>query len=266
MPELPEVETIVQRFRSQVTGRRIAGFVSRWARQVSPSVAVVRRSIVGREIEQLGRRGKYLLFRLDSGGFLSVHLGMSGRLEWAEDGDTRPAHVRAAWEFEGGGRLLFCDPRKFGRIRYAPDQAGATAELGPEPLERRFTLAVFQERLGRRARLLKPLLLDQSVIAGLGNIYADEALFRAGLHPLARSNRLSVPQVSALYAAIRAALREGIRRQGTSFDWVYAGGGMQAHLRVYGRTGEPCRTCGTPITYLRVAQRGTHICPKCQAQ
>ena len=158
----------------------------------------------------------------------------------------------------------FCDARKFGRIQHTTDLAAATADLGIEPLGRGFTLGALRGRLDGRARRLKPLLLDQTVIAGLGNIYTDEALFRARLHPLTPGNRLKPGDVAALHRSIRAVLREAIRYHGTSIDWIYPGGWMQKRLRVYGRAGEPCRSCRTPIAYLRVAQRGTHICPRCQ--
>jgi formamidopyrimidine-DNA glycosylase len=264
MPELPEVETIVRTYRPRLEGRRIVAFASRWAKQAWPSVAAVRRAIVGRRIASLGRRGKFIVFRLDPPGYLLVHLRMSGQFEWAADHEREPRHVRTIWDLDEGGRLLFCDARKFGRIVYADDLAAATGALGDEPLARTFTAARLHELLARRSRWLKPLLLDQKVIAGLGNIYADESLFRAGLHPLLRSDRVQPPQAAALHAAIRTTLREAIRRHGTSIDWIYPDGWMQNHLMVYGRAGEPCRRCGTPIEALRVGQRGTHVCPKCQ--
>jgi formamidopyrimidine-DNA glycosylase len=296
MPELPEVEKIVRQLRRQVKGRRVSAFESRWARQVSPSVAAVRRAMRGATIERVGRRGKYVVMQLGAppGGRLLVHLRMSGRFEWGgkrggkQPPATRiePGHVRAVWRFEDGGRLFFCDARKFGRIELVKDLAALELKLGVEPLGREFTPARLGEILGvasakdaagsadRRAgprsrrrpgRALKPLLLDQTRIAGLGNIYTDEALFRAGLHPLTASNRLRGEQVVRLHAAIREALAEGIRRNGASIDWAYPGGSMQDHFLVYGRTGEPCRRCGEGIVYMKVAQRGTHICPRCQA-
>jgi formamidopyrimidine-DNA glycosylase len=264
MPELPEVETIVRSFRRRLEGRRIVAFRSRWPRQASPSVAAVRRAIVGRRIARLTRRGKYVAFQLDPTGFLLVHLRMSGRFEWSTPPEPEPRHVRTVWELDDGHRLLFCDARKFGRILYADDLATATAELGREPLGRGFTASVLQALLHGRRRRLKPLLLDQSVIAGLGNIYADEALFRARLHPLCRSDGVKPADAERLHAAIRTLLRDAIRRHGTTIDWIYPGGWMQKHLMVYGRAGQPCRRCGTPIQALRVGQRGTHICPRCQ--
>lgn len=264
MPELPEVETIVRTFRPELEGRRILAFRSRWAKQATPSTAAVRQGVVGRRIARLGRRGKFIVFELDPPGWLLVHLRMSGRFEWAHalNGDRR--HVRSTWDLDDGRRLAFCDARKFGRLIYTPDLVAATAGLGIEPLERGFTPAVLGELLRARRRQLKPLLLDQGLIAGLGNIYSDEALFRAGLHPLRAADTLTDAEVAALHAAIRAVLREAIRRHGTSLDWIYPGGWMQQHLRVYGRTGAPCRACGARVLYLRVAQRGTHVCAACQ--
>lgn len=264
MPELPEVETIVRQCRPRLVGRRIAAFSSAWPKGCRPSVAHVRRNIVGRLVHAVSRRGKFIVLELEDGGHLLIHLRMSGRFEWLDGGNGRPRHVRAAWGLDDGNRLLFCDARKFGRVTYTRDLAGATADLGPEPLERCFTAARLGQLLRHRRRQLKPLLLDQTVIAGLGNIYTDEALFRAGLHPLTRSDTLRPAQIRRLHQAIRSVLRLAIRNHGTTLDWIYPGGWMQRRLMVYGRTGEPCRRCRTAIVALRVAQRGTHICPKCQ--
>ncbi len=262
MPELPEVETIVRRLRPALQGRRIVGFSSRWRKHAHPSVEAVRGGIVGRTVQHLGRRGKWIVFDLAPAGHMLVHLRMSGRLEWADG--HRPRHVRAWWDLEDGQRLLFCDARKFGRIHFATQLAEVTSELGIEPLSRGFTPAVLRARLARRRGRLKPLLLDQTLIAGLGNIYVDEALHRSGLHPLLPSTALAAADIARLHGAIRAVLREAIRHEGTTIDWGYPGGGMQKRLRVYGRGGAACHTCGTPIVYLRVGQRGTHVCPCCQ--
>lgn len=264
MPELPEVETIVRACRGRLEGRRIERFRSFWARQTTPRPAAVDAALRGRRILALARRAKYIVFELDDDSRLLVHLRMSGRLEFAGDGPREPDHVRAVWELDDGERLLFCDARKFGRIIHTRDWAAYSTELGIEPLCRAFTTAWLAAALRARARLLKPLLLDQRVVAGLGNIYTDEALHRAGLHPLRRSHSLSACEVGALRRAIRSVLNEGIRRQGTSIDWIYPGGRMQERLRVYGRDGKPCLRCGQMIVALRVGQRGTHICPACQ--
>lgn len=290
MPELPEVETTVRAFRPRLEGRRIVRFVSRVAKQANPSVAAVRRGIVGKRIIRLRRRAKYIVVDLGDErgegpedapgrgskarrrrkqrgqrqrGHLLIHLGMSGRFEWAAEGN-RPQHVRAILELDDGHRMLFCDARKFGKIIYATDFKAATEHLGVEPLGRGFTAVRFERLLRGRARQLKPLLLDQSIVAGLGNIYADETLFRARLHPATRSDRLTSREIERLRRAIQTVLLKAIRLRGTSFDQVYRGGQMWERLTVYGRAGLPCRRCRTPIEALRIAQRGTHICPKCQ--
>lgn len=264
MPELPEVETIVRTYRPRLEGRRIVAFESQWPKNVAPSAAHARRALRGQLIERLARRGKFIVFHLGDGSHLLVHLRMSGRFEWAAEHERPPAHVRATWDLDDGNRLLFCDARKFGRITHAADLAAATAGLGPEPLGRGFTAGVLATLLRERRRQIKPLLLDQSLIAGLGNIYTDEALFRAGLHPTRVASQLSAGEVERLHEAIRYVLRLAIRNHGTSIDWIYPGGWMQNRLMVYGRTGEPCRRCGTQIEGLRIAQRGTHVCPRCQ--
>lgn len=264
MPELPEVETIVRAYRARVTGRRIEAFDCHWARQAAPSVAAVRRGVLGRSIEGISRRGKFIRMDLSGEAAIFVHLRMSGRFEWLEPGGSQPAHVRAAWRFAGGAKLLFCDARKFGRIIFAANGGDPTGRLGIEPLSRQFTPGKLAEILDSRRRRLKALLLDQTVIAGLGNIYTDEALFRAGLHPLRLSDQVTRGQAQLLHASIRAVLNEGLRRNGASLDWVYPGGQMQNHFRVYGRDRKPCVVCGLTIKYLKVGQRGTHICPSCQ--
>lgn len=189
---------------------------------------------------------------------------MSGDLVLAPMIQQRGPHVRAEWRFSDGSRLFFDDARKFGRIIHTTSLSAATAQLGVEPLSRDFTTVRLHGLLASRRRLLKPLLLDQSVIAGLGNIYVDESLFLAGLHPATRADAVSPTKTRSLHAAIVHVLSEAIRRNGTSFDWVYRGGSMQDALAVYGRAGEPCRRCRTPIVAIRMNQRGTHLCPACQ--
>jgi formamidopyrimidine-DNA glycosylase len=264
MPELPEVQTTVDKIKKRVKGRRILAFAASWPRQVEPGVARVKRALTGKTIVDLTRRGKYLVFHLNDGHVFLVHLGMSGRLEWESGREPGPEHVRASWKLTGGDRLLFCDARKFGRIRWAGCLEDACAHLGMEPMDKTFSLARFRRALAGRNRQLKPLLLDQSVVAGLGNIYADETLFRAKLHPLRLSGSLSPDQIRRLHASIRTVLRQAVKRCGTSFDWVYPGGRMQTRLKAYGRTGLPCPRCRTPIRRILVGQRSTHFCPRCQ--
>ncbi len=264
MPELPEVETIVRRFAPLVTGRRIRSFTATWPRQISPSIPTVRKQVIGRRIASLTRRGKHILARLDDGTGLIWHLKMSGRFEWAATCPDEPGHVRMRLGLSGGHDLLFCDARKFGRLLHAPDPAVALAHLGPEPLADDFTGARLHAMLGGRKRRLKPLLLDQSFLAGLGNIYTDESLFAARLHPLRRSDTLSAAEARRLHRAIRATLRRGIEHNGTSLDWIYPGGRMQDYLKVYGRAGQACPRCSGPIERVLVGQRSTHLCPACQ--
>jgi formamidopyrimidine-DNA glycosylase len=162
--------------------------------------------------------------------------------------------------------LAFNDTRKFGRVWLTSEPDLVTGRLGPEPLSEDFTPKWLSEALRKRHRQLKPLLLDQTFVAGLGNIYTDESLHRARLHPLALSDSVSTRKAERLHAAIQATLEEGIRRNGASFDWVYRGGDFQNYFRVYDREGKPCPVCGTPIQRLVVGQRGTHICPHCQKE
>ncbi|MGE0480853.1 MAG: DNA-formamidopyrimidine glycosylase [Phycisphaerae bacterium] len=265
MPELPEVETIVRMYGPRLAGRTVREFIAHVPAQVLPDVATVRARLSGRRIERVSRRGKFIVFQLAPAGVLLVHLRMSGRFEWVAPGAAaQHRHIRAEWQLDDGARLLFDDARKFGRIRFCDDSAAFGDRIGVEPLDHAFTVDVLARLLRARRRQLKPLLLDQSVVAGLGNIYTDEALWRAQLHPLANSARLSREQIVELHAAIRRVLREGIRRNGTSIDWVYPEGRMQNYLKVYGRTGAACTRCRATIVALRVGQRGTHICPNCQ--
>ena len=261
MPELPEVETTVRKLRRRIRGRRIERFKATWPCQISPSIAGVRRAVIGRKIKRLSRRGKYIVFHLDDGTYLLVHLGMSGGLSVDEE---NAAHVRAVWDLDDGGRLLFCDARKFGRIRAVKDLDEYLCKLGLEPLSRRFTVSALRQALASRSRQLKPLLMDQSVVCGLGNIYVDESLYRARLHPLMRADSLTPAQVKRLHRAIVETLRQAIRLSGTSFDWAYSGGRMQNKLFAYGRTGESCKRCGRKIRRILVGQRSTHFCPTCQ--
>jgi formamidopyrimidine-DNA glycosylase len=175
-------------------------------------------------------------------------------------------HAHTIFHFADGTALRFSDTRKFGKVFLVGEVDDVTGALGPEPLEPAFTAKRLGQMLAERKRALKPLLLDQTFIAGLGNIYTDEALHMAGLHPLRRSNSLSPAETRALWLAIRRALRSGIRHNGASIDWAYRGGGFQHHFRVYDRAGQPCAKCGQPIRRIVVGQRGTHFCPSCQRQ
>jgi formamidopyrimidine-DNA glycosylase len=189
---------------------------------------------------------------------------MSGDLVVENSSDPIATHHRMVLDLDGGVRLAFNDARKFGRVWLLKDPNNMLSSLGPEPLSAKFSARELFQQLNSRRRQLKPLLMDQNFIAGLGNIYTDEALHRAGLHPKVISNNLTFKQAKLLYGSIREVLNEGIRRNGASIDWVYRGGDFQNHFRVYQQTGEPCPRCGTPIERIMVGQRGTHFCPQCQ--
>lgn len=264
MPELPEVETIARTLRPALVGQTIREADLRWARTLAvPSPRKFRESIRGQEILNVSRRAKFLDLQLSNFN-LFIHLRMSGDLYIKAGNEPPEKHDRLRLFLSNGGVLVFNDTRKFGRVWLTAEPGSVTGKLGPEPLSRDFTPGWLHENLHRRHRQLKPLLLDQSFLAGLGNIYTDEALHRARLHPLAVSDSVNRQAAVRLHEAIRAVLEEGIRRNGSSIDWVYRGGEYQNYFRVYDREGQACPVCGTRIKRLVVGQRGTHICPRCQ--
>lgn len=270
MPELPEVETIARILRqgskeqAALIDRRILGVELLWPRTLEqPSPAELGPRLIGQVIENIGRRGKFLYFQL-SRDWLLFHLRMSGDLMLRPAGMPPLTHDRMLLTLEGNLILAFNDARKFGRVWLVSEVDQVLGSLGPEPLDESFTASNFFARLHAAHRQLKPLLLDQTFLAGLGNIYADEALNLAMLHPLTSSHALTEEQAGRLLDGIRAVLQEGIARNGASIDWVYRGGDFQNYFRVYQRTGEPCPKCGTPIARIIVGQRGTHYCPHCQ--
>ncbi len=270
MPELPEVETVVRGLRAPLTGRTVQAMWYDWEKTVhSPAPAEFAARIVGQTFRGVRRRAKYIICELDH-DLLVVHLKMTGRLYVVDGDDSNEADkwVHFQLQLDGGKQLRFSDYRKFGRVYLTNDIETVTAGIGPEPLEDDFTVDVFRERLTTRKKVIKALLLDQSFIAGVGNIYADEALHRARIHPQRRSDSLTDEEIIALHGTVRAALADGIEREGASVNWYRKPDGtqgqMQNDLYVYDRTGEPCYTCGNPIVKVRVAQRGTHYCPVCQ--
>jgi len=249
---------VVRSVAPHLTGRRIvsADFRSRF---VTPgNRKKLARQVAGRTIQQVRRRGKFIVITLDE-GFMSVHLGMTGKL--LIDG-RQGDHTHGIFTLDRGV-LLYDDPRQFGRIEWSPKRID---RLGPEPLE--ISLEDFLERFRSRKAQAKSLLMNQTFLAGLGNIYVDEALFAAGIHPLAIASRVSAPRAARLYEAIREILTVAIEQRGSSIsDYVDAEGNrgfFQIMHRAYGREGEPCLKCGAPIKKIVVAQRGTHFCPKCQ--
>ncbi|MGC8794272.1 MAG: bifunctional DNA-formamidopyrimidine glycosylase/DNA-(apurinic or apyrimidinic site) lyase [Bryobacteraceae bacterium] len=260
MPELPEVETIVRMLAPRLAGRSIVRIEIRSPRVLAGAPAQLAR-VHGCLIESVARCGKYLLLRLDR-GVVTIHLGMTGSLRW--QGKPGP-HTRAVIVLDAG-RLHFDDPRQFGRIAAGELPPQRLAELGPEAPS--ITTAELARRLAGRRAPIKALLMDQRIVAGLGNIYSQEALFRARIHPLTPGGRLSRERVKRLVRAIRQVLSEAIAAGGSSVsDYVNADGEpgrFQFAHRVYQRSGEPCLRCGTPIRRILLAQRGTHFCPRCQ--
>ncbi len=272
MPELPEVETIRLHLRRgsdeepSLVGQRIEGVSLRWPRHiVEPAVSTFRKQIRGRTVQDVTRRGKFILIPLD-GRTLAIHLMMSGDLRIADSASPRGRFDHTVFNLESGWQLRFSDSRKFGRVYLLKDPGGLLGKLGPEPLSDDFDSAALDQILSEHRRALKPLLMDQTVIAGLGNIYADEALHRAKLHPLRQSDSLNSAEARELWGGIRAALQSGLDHNGASIDWVYRGGDFQNYFRAYGRAGEPCPACGTEIVRTVVGQRGTYFCPTCQVE
>jgi formamidopyrimidine-DNA glycosylase len=264
MPELPEVETIARKLSPQLVGRTIKDADLLWSRTLAtPTPKKFREQIKGQKIKQVTRRAKFFILRLSDFELL-VHLRMSGDL-YVKNSTIRPEkHDRLIIKLSGNRSLIFNDTRKFGRVWLTANSEEVLGKLGPEPLSRKFTPQWLHTSLQARHRQLKPLLLDQTFLAGLGNIYTDEALYIAKLHPLGMSDSVTQDQAEALHEAIRKVLKAGIRRNGASIDWVYRGGEFQNYFRVYDREGKPCFVCGTPIQKLTVGQRGTHFCPNCQ--
>jgi formamidopyrimidine-DNA glycosylase len=270
MPELPEVETVVRALRNPLVGRTFAGVVSNWPRQiVTPDdVVAFTTRLVGNTAVSVTRRGKYILIDLDGGETLIVHLKMTGHLAVVPGGEEPHRHVRQRFLLADGDELQFRDTRKFGRLYLVHDPQEIVGKLGPEPLEDGFTAVRLQELFAGRKRVLKPLLLDQTFIAGIGNIYADEALFGAKLLPTRRSDTLTAVEITRLHASIRQALQLGIDREGASISSYVkpdgTKGSMQDEVNVFRRTGFPCYTCGTLIKRIVLGGRSTHFCPSCQ--
>jgi formamidopyrimidine-DNA glycosylase len=257
VPELPEVETIARDLAPRLAGRTVTS--------VEVVAGLVVKSAIddlsGQRIAQVVRRGKYLLFECER-GVLSIHLGMTGKL--LVNGSRTP-YTRVVFTLDDG-ELLYDDIRQFGRIQWSQALSPRLAALGPDPLA--ITAAEFVERLKARSGRVKPVLLNQTFLRGMGNIYVDESLFRAGIHPRAIAAKLSRPRIQLLHTAIQQVLNTAIEHRGSSIsDYVDASGergGFQQLHQVYGKEGVPCTLCRTPIKRIVVAQRGTHFCPRCQ--
>ena len=297
MPELPEVETVARDLQRWVAGATIASASVSWARTIRhpQPPEQFEAEIAGATIRRVDRRAKTVLLHLEDGRVMTVALRMTGALIVAPRDAPPDAYARVVFRLADGRELRYRDVRKFGRIGLWPGgglrsigagrgmrsrrvaEGAATYRIGevfsghgPEPLSRSFTAERFAQRLAGRSTKLKTLLLDQSFIAGVGNIYADEALWRARLHPLRAADTLTPPEVRRLHRTVRQVLREGIANRGASFsDYVGADGEPGANaerLAVYRRTDEPCHRCGRPIRRIVVGQRSTHFCPRCQPE
>jgi len=296
MPELPEVETVARDLRGLVVGATITDARHDWPRTIAGVAPEAFAGwVAGRRIEDVGRRAKFVLLELSGGLVLTFQLKMTGQIFVTPAGVPADRHVRVVMDLDDGRELRFRDMRKFGRVGLyrrdadgrlvPPGGTGAASERrvaeaardepvkdlfgrhGPEPLAEEFTVRAFRSLLRRRRGRLKPLLLDQSFLAGVGNIYADEALWWARLHPLRRAEGLRPAGEARLYRAIRAVLAEAIERRGSSVDDYTApegDGTMQERLAVYQRTGLPCLRCGRPIRRLVLGARSTHFCSWCQ--
>ena len=280
MPELPEAETVARDLRPRLVGATIVGARVSWARTLRTHDPIsFGDAVAGRAVEAVGRRAKQLVIELSGEAALTIHLKMTGQLFVVPADTPEDPYVRLVLELADGRELRFRDIRKFGKVGlYGRDPitgdlvaevggAAVFAAIGPEPLDEAFRIRDFRRRLRRRKGRLKPLLLDQSFLAGIGNIYADESLWRARLHPLRTVPTLRPPDERRLYESVRSVLAEAIDRRGSSIDDYTApdgDGSMQERLDVYQRTGEPCPRCGRPIKRIVVGARSTHLCTWCQ--
>lgn len=269
MPELPEVETVVRYLRPKLKNQQIIGFKAYWPKVTAPTKPeIFATTIVGRSIQAVNRRGKYVILNLDN-GLIHLHLRMTGHLSVVTRRlENAVPHITAEFQMNAGKWIVLRDTRKFGRIGYLDDMASLEAKLGLEPLSEEFTPQRFHSKLKERHRQIKPLLLDQSFIAGLGNIYVDEALFLSRIHPVSPASALSYREVEGLHSNIRNLLLSSIENKGTTilnFRFGETGQGeFREMLQVFRREGSPCPICGENLVKIRVAQRGTHICPHCQ--
>jgi len=267
LPELPEVQTIKEELLPWVIGQSFIEATILDAKLLPDSaVQEFQHELLGQTITSLERRGKYLLFRLSSGKSLIMHFRMTGRL--LMNPEEIDAHARANFRLSNGIQLVFSDLRRFGVMRLVEDAEAIVGKLGPEPLSESFTPHLLAERLGQHHIPLKAALIDQSIIAGIGNMYADEALFAAGIHPLRKTDSLSVGEIQKLYHSIRRVLSSAIAGKGASVDTYVRPGGQlgraQLDFGVAHRQGQACLFCGTPIERIAVRQRGSYFCPRCQ--
>ncbi len=272
MPELPEVETIKNELSPHIIGRQITGVTLLWEGMVrQPSPAEFSARIKGQRITGVSRRGKYLAVSLSRGGWLIIHLKMTGSLIIGQDTTEPPKHTRAIIHLDKGTNIFFRDPRKFGLMRLVKDKNSIVGKLGPEPLQDDFTPQVLAQRLAKHKAPIKALLCDQNLVAGIGNMYADEALFAARINPLRSGDSLSTAEIERLYVAIQRILRAAIGNKGASVENYFRPDGTEgtAHFEfkvAHGLGGKTCSVCGTSIKRITVRGRGTYFCPKCQPE
>jgi formamidopyrimidine-DNA glycosylase len=269
VPELPEVETTVNDLKPHVIDRRIENVDVLWPRTVvEPSIEKFRKGLIGRKIINLSRRGKHLVFELDNREFLILHMRMTGSLLLKPEKEEPHKSVGAVFYLDNHTAIHFRDIRHFGKMWLVKDKNKVLGKLGPEPLEPGFTPGTLARILEDRKTPIKGLLLDQTLIAGIGNMYADEALYRARLHPLRPASSLSRTEIKRLHEAIRTVLFQGIRNKGASTETYIRPEGVkgEAHLQfqVAHQRGKDCPVCGGPIERIAVHQRGTFFCPRCQ--
>lgn len=281
MPELPEVETYVRELAPQIKDRQVTAAHVYWERTIAaPAPAQFVQQIIGQRFRRFDRRGKYMLLGMERdangsqpGDTLIVHLRMTGHLYVEPTGTPPGKHTHVVLDLDNDHSLHYVDSRKFGRMWLVADPEPVLHKLGPEPLAEQFTPALLASRLAGRKAPVKALLLDQRIVAGVGNIYADEALFRAGIHPTQPGGSLTLVEIERLQAAITLVLALGIERQGSSLglnriqNYARPGGepgGFQEEFQVFRRTGQPCPRCGQTIERIIVGQRSTHFCPNCQ--
>jgi formamidopyrimidine-DNA glycosylase len=271
MPELPEVEIIKNDLAPEIEGRRFVGVDLLCPEMVRrPSPQEFQNRIIGQAIREIARRGKYLIFRLETGEALLLHLRMSGSLLLKSAPAEAEPYSRAIFNLEGGLELHFCDRRKLGTIELVKNEKEVIGRIGPEPLEKGFTPELLSQRLSQRQSPIKAVLLDQTVLAGLGNMYADEALFFAHIHPLKKAKSLSGEEVEQLHQAITQVLISAIGNRGATIsDYRDIYGQLGTHqfsFSVAHRGGEPCPRCGTTIERIPIRNRGSYFCPNCQRE
>ncbi len=274
MPELPEVQTIVDDMHAVgLRGATIVDVQVLWDRTIaSGSVDDFRQRIQGRVVQGIDRRAKYIVVALSGALFWLTHLRMTGRFQIEPAGNAPDRHARVILTLKDRRQLVFCDTRKFGRFYLTAYPESVLGELGPEPLAPSFSASVLANRISRRKGRIKPLLLNQKFLAGLGNIYVDEALWTAKIHPMRPADTLTFSEIKGLHRAIRQVLRQGIRNAGTTLGSGQSNfssirrkrGGNAGQLNVFRRTGQPCPRCGQAVVRLIVSQRSTHLCLSCQ--